>query len=121
MNLITLGELIAGLLNGITPLNFIIAFVAGVVGMLLMFTIKYDRHGKHNPETPENFSWRYWLVDNTVRLIRNILTISVFIVFSQALAGVELSTAFAFLVGLGLEKAIELLRNIGSNFPNKKP
>lgn len=116
---ITLGDLIANFLKDITPLDFVTSFIAGVVGMILMFTIKYERHGKLDPKTPEKFNLRFWIVDNVIRLIRNVITLTVFILFSQPLAGVALSTVFAFIVGLGTERAVKMLKNIGDNFGKK--
>lgn len=90
------------------------AFVMAVIGIalsLLLFTTKRDPLSER---TPTHFSWKFFWNDNLKRILKSItLTVLVLFVtirFSQELMGQKLTMFYAFSLGLGLDKVIEMLK-----------
>lgn len=103
---------------GDTNLYFLVAFYFYVAfGALFSMLIHYKYKGYK--DTKKNvkkkaFDLKFWLKDNTVRLLTNLMCVFIVIVFKDkipVLKDYELSTWLGLLTGCSLDGLIILIRN----------
>lgn len=65
----------------------------------------------YNNKINNNFG--YWIKNNSVRLLTNLLTIFIFIRFKDNIkVGIELSMFLAFVIGLSIDRAVLIIKNL---------
>lgn len=113
------------LLNGI-PLGVLFAgFFFALLGVLLNALLGTKKRDPASPRTPFKFSWGFFFSDNTARLLKNGLTTLIVIFLSlrfvdQLIAGsTGLSMGYAFVVGFGIDEAIQRLKNYRDKLKNQ--
>lgn len=105
------------------PAFFIAAIIFACFGIILSLLIDAAKRDYSNPSTPDQFSWKFMLKDNLIRLIRNALIVFVSIRFSREIIGAEITMYLSFLIGLGLDKVIKFIVNLratGPTIPNDR-
>lgn len=88
---------------------------AGAFVSLLFQAVKRDPKSSN---TPYHFSWNFLWSDNVKRILRSIIIIFISVRFSKEFFGVDATMYFAFLLGLGIDKISEFIKN--KNDPFKK-
>lgn len=94
---------------------FVIAFLAAT----LMLAIEANKKLKNNPETPDCFNLRFFLRDNLLVIVINILTIAFSIRFCNEILGSEITGWASFLIGIGLNWIILRIETFSNN--GRKP
>lgn len=100
---------------GDITVNFLLAFYAfSLLGVLLSMLLHYKKKevkAKRVSEKPP-FDWKFWLKDNTVRVLTSIICIFVLVRFYDELPiDYELNMFLGILVGVSLDQVIIFIRN----------
>jgi hypothetical protein len=86
---------------------FIALFVA-----FLMLLIRADKKRHDSPDTPTKFDWGFFVQDNLLKFVINILVIALMIRFSVEFVGQEITGWAAALIGLGVNAAVVKLQGL---------
>lgn len=90
---------------------FIILFVFALIGAFISLRWQVHTRDKRSTRTPANISWKFMLLDNVSRMATTFLLIFIGIRFSVLLLGSDMTEWGALLLGLGLDKISEMLKN----------
>lgn len=85
------------------------------LGMLFSMLVHYDRKRRKNKKEKRKttFKIKFWLKDNTIRLLTNLITIFIFLRFSVELKLDNSPTMFMGLMfGLGIDQLVIMLRKM---------
>jgi len=92
--------------------TFCAAMVIALAGALISLKIKAGKRDKLSPETPFQFSWKFLVQDNLLKLFAGILPVVIAIRFSSEFFGQDLTMGFAFLIGLGSDSILSRLESL---------
>lgn len=99
------------LLGGLEVNLFIACLLFAGLGILLALTLQALFRNKYSETTPTVWSWKFWFLDNWRKALITIILVYISIVFSYQVFQVEISTWFAFLIGLGFDNILKLVKN----------
>jgi len=83
---------------------FVSSLVFGYIGCAVMLLLDI---GQRNPKTtysPTHFSWKFFLRDNVVKLLLDLILVAMFIRFLPEFCHEPINQFYAFLIGLGSDK-----------------
>jgi hypothetical protein len=103
------------------PSFFIAGFIFAMVGVLISLLISSSKRDISNPNTPNNFSWSYLIIDNGKRILLALLLILITLRFSNELIGANLTMWGALLIGLGWDRLAAYLKDKGMFEKKDKP
>lgn len=92
--------------------SFVILFLFALIGAFISLRFQAHKRNKKSNSTPERFSWKFMLIDNINRIAVTFLLIFLGLRFSTMLLGQDMTEWGAVLLGLGLDKISELLKNL---------
>lgn len=93
-----------------------VSFVYCLLGAFLSLLLDSNKRDVCSTRTPTHFSYLFLFKDNINRISATFILIIVFMRFSKELMGVELTTYWAFFIGLVSDKLSEYLRNVKRAF-----
>lgn len=101
---------------GSIPLGVLLAgFVFAFGGIWLRSLIGAAKRDPKKPTTPDDWSWHYFWNDNVKRFFNGLFTAIIVIFFSirfvENLTGSGITMIYCVGVGMGLDKAIEAIKN----------
>lgn len=96
--------------ENLTIVYFFVYLVWAYMGFFINLIIDINRRKPESETSPKPFSLNYWWNDNKWRLLSSFLLIPVAIILSKELMGMEISNTLAFLIGLGSDTLIELIK-----------
>jgi len=96
-----------------TPV-FLAYLLIAFFSALLMLLIRADKKRKTTIDTPEKFSWRFFLQDNLTTFLINLLAIPLLILFSNELMGSEITGWISCLIGLTSNQLVLKLESFQS-------
>lgn len=112
------------LLGGMAFETFAALFIIAMLGVLFSLLIHTTNRDVYSQNSPVRFSFIYMLKDNFSRIFLNIFACVVLIRFCKELTGKDLNDWVAFMLGMTLDKIMELLKNLNFldrlNFLDKK-
>jgi hypothetical protein len=86
---------------------YVAAFVFSFVGLFIRWSLRTRRAIKWNPDSPDKFSWSYWLQNNLwpklVSVLTTVVIVFVCLRFAGEWFGVVPTMAFALIVGLAFD------------------
>jgi hypothetical protein len=90
---------------------FIASLFWAIVGAILSLFLDGMQRNPTAPASPVHFKWKFFIQDNWKRALTSLLLILAVLRFYKEITGTDLSTFFAFVVGLGLDRfAMQLKR-----------
>lgn len=99
------------LFGTLTTDQFFAAFIFATLGALISLMLQANARDIKSESTPVHFSYTFLIRDNFRRILLSFLLIVVTIRFYTELTGNELSMFSSLLIGLGLDKISELVKN----------
>jgi len=109
-------EITDNILGSLTLSTYISAFFFAGLGLFLHHTIVVKKGVRTSESTPMKFSWSFWFKNNFMTkmtvILTNIIVIYLMLRFSVDWVGMEVSMAFAFVVGLSIDWAYDLIRKL---------
>lgn len=123
MNKSIIQEVLDNFLSGISPGTFIAGFLMAVIGIAFSALVGTTKRDVNSERTPFHFSWKFFFNDNSIRLVKSVLTalIAIFLSFrfAQEFIGQKFSMFYAFLVGFGLDYVVARWRQIKEKWGSK--
>lgn len=118
---------ILGYILGDVDVKFMVAFYfyvlfGSVLTMLLHYKFKQYKDARRKGVN-KKFSVKYWIIDNTARLVTVLMVVFVLIVFKSKIPvfkDYELDTWFGFITGCSLDSIIIIIRNKTKLFQSKQ-
>lgn len=107
------------LLGGISPKLFKEALFWAAVGVAFVLLLGTGLRDPQSPNSPEKFSWKYLLSDNSKRIAASIIAVLVTLRFMTEVTGWELSAWRGFMVGTAWD-GIALFLKQKTNWLDKK-
>jgi hypothetical protein len=118
-------EIASYLIGDLGVAKFVAAFIFAIVGVVLSLLWSTTVRNPASPRSPEHFSWNFFWNDNTIRILKSIistvLTVFISIRFMNDLIGIEFSMASCVLVGLFQDQVVLLIKKKKENFTTNKP
>jgi hypothetical protein len=106
-----LKEYLTLIFGGASPAYIAAAWTFAVLGVLLSLRLHIISRDVPSARTPIRWSWRFFFLDNTKRLLTTLALIFIALRFCQDLIGIQLTMWFSFVIGLGLDKIAQFLKN----------
>lgn len=107
-------ELLKEYILGELTLEFVLAFyLFAIIGMLASMLLHYDRRRKKSKKSNifVKFSSAYWVKDNIVRMLTNVIVIFIVIRFYNELPiNIDLNMFLGLAVGMSIDLVIIFLR-----------
>lgn len=91
--------------------TFITSFSYALIGVILSLLLQTTTRDVRSENTPFVFSWKFLFKDNIKRIVAGILVIFVTIRFYPDLFGKQITDFLALGIGLGIDKAAEIIKN----------
>ncbi|MES2004349.1 MAG: hypothetical protein V4450_07495 [Bacteroidota bacterium] len=91
--------------------SFAAAFFFALIGVALSLLLQTTKRDINASGTPFHFSWSFFLADNIKRIAAGLILIYIAIRFYPELFGKPINEYLAFVVGVGLDKVAELIKN----------
>jgi hypothetical protein len=105
---------------GTTDLNlFLSSLLFGFIGILIMVLIDLSGRNPNTNYSPVKFSWVYFLKDNVIRFILNVILVLVTIRFLPELLSKPINQFSALLVGIGADKLAAMVKRKKEDFLGK--
>jgi len=101
--------------GGASPAIYFWGLFFALIGIFINTYILTAKAIKKDPMTPQKFNWQYWWANNKDRIMRWFGILAVIFIsmrFANEIFSQELTMFFAFLLGLTLDKVIEVIRNL---------
>jgi hypothetical protein len=96
-----LKEFFSYFFGNMTPAYLLASMIFLLIGAVLSIGINVLGRGEHSPNTPAAFSWGFFLRDNWLRFLFNIIAAySIVRFFSDIFPGLNFSMAWAWILGL---------------------
>lgn len=110
-----MNELQSYILGEVSVAYYLAAFFFSTLAIIVSLYHHSRSRNVESESTPQHFSWRFLLWDNTKRIVTTLIVMFFFFRFSPTLFGKPLSMELAVGVGiglaLGLDKAIQFLQD----------
>lgn len=90
---------------------FFAAYFFALVGVGISLLLQTNNRDVSSKNTPVAFSYRFLIADNWKRIVLSVLLIYVTLRFTQEITGQELTMFWALVIGLGLDKIAQLLKD----------
>lgn len=112
------------LILGIQPMYWYgAAFFFAALGLFLCWAWFTKKGIKNNPETPDKFSWSFWIENNLSPKLIIVATTLIVVFISLRFAPEIFNTAptmfFAFLIGIGIDRVITVVKKLAEKFGQK--
>lgn len=91
--------------------SFAAAIFFALIGVFLSLLLQTTSRDINAKSTPFHFSWSFFLADNVKRIIAGLVMIFIAIRFYPEMFGKPIDEYLAFLIGMGLDKVAEILKN----------
>lgn len=101
-----------GLLNGLTPAQFITYSTYAVIGAVLHMLLNLNERDKDSERSPKKLDLAFWQRDNATRVLTTFILILVTMAVFSQLMGTELNVLNAFLIGMSSDR-------LGQHFKDK--
>lgn len=98
------------ILGDIEPGLYLACLLFALVGVLITLLVGSTMRDPNSKYSPLKFSWRYLLYDNAKRILLNLLLIMVSLRFMTELTGWELSVWKAFIIGIGYDSLLLIVK-----------
>jgi Na+/melibiose symporter-like transporter len=99
------------ILGSMAPDQFFAMLFFAFIGVAATMLLDTKTRDKDSPRTPEKFHFGFWIKDNFIRILRNILFLCLGIRFYPELNGGEQITPFlAVGLGLGVDGLVAVVR-----------
>ena len=100
------------LLTGLIPVvYYLAAYVFVFLGLVIKWYVQIRKGVKTNPETPERFSWKYFIAHNLFTKLfgffASVVITFVALRFSVEIFNLPMSMFFAFLLGIGFDFVVD--------------
>ena len=109
-------EVKQNVLGGLSVGFYLSAFLFSFIGLFLRWYWTVRTGIKNNPESPNTFSWKYWVENNLIpKMLSVISTFFILYIglrFSVDLFGVEASMFFAFAIGICFDFLVSKINSI---------
>jgi C4-dicarboxylate transporter len=109
-------KIVIGYLFNSIPFEFYVSFyIFAIIGMTFSMLVHFQQLKKKNKRIQKKikFDFKYWLKNNVVRMLTNLIAIFIFIRFKDNLnVGIELSMFLAFVIGLSIDRAVLIIKNL---------
>lgn len=116
-------EIMDNIMGALSLGTYISAFFFAGLGLFLRHAIIVRKAVKTNPDTPQKFNFQYWFKNNFMTkmtvVLTNIVVIFLMLRFSVEWVGMEVSMAFAFIVGLSIDWAYDIIRKMQKKVPTE--
>lgn len=119
---LTISQAKKDLWGDVPPVSYLIGLLFAFIGIFINTYVLTAKSVKKNESTPAKFSWSYWWANNKDRILRWIgllFVIAVSMRFSNEILNVKFTVFIAFLLGLGLDRLVEIVRNLKNKIPIK--
>lgn len=93
---------------------WIAAMIWASIGSAISLIIKVNKRKKTNPETPFEFSWKFFIQDNLLNLIMNLLLIFTLLRFLPHFIGEPATLEASIILGLLSDQLVDILSKIQS-------
>lgn len=106
--------------GGVSPAMYVWGLFFAMIGIFINTYILTAKAIKRDPTTPQKFNWQYWWQNNRDRIMRWIGLLFVVFVsmrFANEIFSQELTMFFAFVLGLTLDRVIEVIKNLKIKTP----
>lgn len=107
-------SLISDVLNGQSKEQYLSLLICGAIGLIASLLVELIRH-KDDIKTSGGFSFAYYLRDNFARMLLSIIIITVGVLYSKDLVGIEVGNKGALAVGFMTDKIIEMIISLKLN------
>lgn len=116
-------EFLDNIFGTLTVFWYLSAFVFALIGLFIRWYVKTNMGVKNNPETPDKFSFRFWLQNNFFRKFTSVLTtmLVVFLClrFASDWFGVLPSMGFSVVIGLAFDWFFDFVKKLINKVPVK--
>lgn len=109
-----MNEFLKILLGDMDLPTFLGYYAMAFLSAFLMLIIRADKKRKTSKDTPVRFDWGFFLQDNILKFLINILTIGFAIRFCNEFMGSEITGWLSFLIGIGLNELTVRIQNFES-------
>lgn len=119
-----LKEYLTLLFGGASPAYIAAAWTFALIGIILSLRLQIIKRDVASARSPIRWSWSFFFLDNAKRMVTTVLLTFVALRFCQELLGIRLTMWFSLLIGLGLDKIAQFLKDqniLGSKLNDKKP
>jgi hypothetical protein len=106
--------------GGVKPISYLIGLLFALIGIFINTFVLTVAGVSKNTDSPQKFSWSYWWHDNKGRILRWIGLLFVILVcmrFSKEVFDMDFTMFVAFLLGLCLDRVVEIVRNLKTKLP----
>ena len=103
-------EFIALLLNGITPVQFVVFLLYAYIGLVANLGVDIIKRDKKSVKSPVKFSWKYWWTDNKNRFIISVILIPIAVVMFTMITGKVMNIMNAFMIGWAGDAISEIIK-----------
>lgn len=84
--------------------TYLAALFFALIGIIVILLLKSNKRDKTSLNTPDEFSFKFLIIDNLKEVLLGFLLIILALRFSVEYAGVELTMWYALGVGLSIQK-----------------
>ncbi len=112
-------ELLKIILGDATLSNFVGLLFFALLGAALSLLLQATKRDPKSLTSPVCFSWSFFWNDNTKRIITGLILIYCFLRFLPEITGVQITSFYALLIGIGNDKLAQLLKD-KTNFLGQK-
>lgn len=95
-----LERIISIILGDLEPIVFVAYVFVAYFSALVMLLYRADKKRKEAQNTPDKFSFKFFLQDNISTFLLNLLFIPLFIVLSNAFIGADATVYISFIIGI---------------------
>lgn len=106
-------EFMSLLLCGVAPMMFFVFLIYAYMGLFTNFLVDILSRDSESINSPTNFSWKYWWLDNRSRFWISIILIPILVVLWKLVIGSELNNLNAFMIGWTGDAITNLLKKRG--------
>ena len=103
-------EFIELLLNGITPVQFVVFLLYAYIGLVANLAVDIIKRDKKSVKSPVQFSWKYWWTDNKNRFIISAILIPIAVVMFTMITGKVMNIMNAFMIGWAGDAISEIIK-----------
>lgn len=93
-------------------------FFWALVGVTVSLLLKAVKRDVNDTRTPGQFSWKFFVCDNRIRIVAGIILVFVFMRFAKEMIGIENTIYAAFIVGALSDRLAGLLAKVLDRIAN---
>lgn len=93
-------------------ISFVVALMFAYLAAFVLMLIGAVERDPNSEWTPFCWSWQWFLKDNLARIVLNIIIIFIGVRFVKEIMGSERTMYASFVVGLGVDKIINFIKNL---------